>query len=212
MSDWEDFCDTNDWSIGSDEDYDQFLESLEDGESDCPHFDSYENAMKWAKVNPGRTIKRAEGGSGFEAKPPLKDENTSCLFSTTGKNNQTLPGSSDGIWNYSQRCEQIARFSPHLKDALTYSGSNNLTIHIPPFDRTEWRRGLQCLDCEQLEQLRLLLLVHFEDNQKKLKLMESGKRRHHNAKPRHDEVALTRAIQWFVETILPDIDRLLIKR
>ena len=71
---------------------------------------------------------------------------------------------------------------------------------------------MQCLDCEQLEQLRLLLLVHFEDNQKKLKLMESGKRRHHNAKPRHDEVALTRAIQWFVETILPDIDRLLIKR
>lgn len=30
MSDWEDFCDSNGWNIGSEDDYDRFLDSLED--------------------------------------------------------------------------------------------------------------------------------------------------------------------------------------
>jgi|SRR5690606_16331369 len=30
MSDWEDFCEANGWSIGSSEDYESFLDSLED--------------------------------------------------------------------------------------------------------------------------------------------------------------------------------------
>lgn len=37
MSDWEDFCDSNGWNIGSDTDYDAFLDSLEDEPRDARH-------------------------------------------------------------------------------------------------------------------------------------------------------------------------------
>lgn len=34
MSDWEDYCEANGWNVGSADDYESFLDSLEDNDSD----------------------------------------------------------------------------------------------------------------------------------------------------------------------------------
>lgn len=221
MSDWEEFCEANGWNVGSSEDYDRFLESLERdqgesrnpyAESDSLYFDTYANAVKWAKSNPGRTVRRAENGVGFEAKPLPISNDPSSPRNTVRRNNQNLPDRNHEIWTYSKRCEQIAHFSPQLKDVLTNSASYRGGIRMRPFDRAEWMRELQRLNTNQLEQLRLLLTVHFEDNRQRLKLIESEIRRCRNVKPGNYGEALTEAIQRFVETLQPDIDALLNKK
>ena len=61
MSDWEEFCDANGWNAGSEDDYDEFLDSLEDrprkftyskiqprrGGTD--YFSTFEQASQWSK-------------------------------------------------------------------------------------------------------------------------------------------------------------------
>lgn len=221
MSDWEEFCEANGWNAGSAEDYDKFLESLEheprdvhnlNNDNDRLHFDTYENATKWARANPGRTIRRAESGIGFEAKPILSGNNLSYSPSAIRRNDQILPDRNDEIWTFSKRCERIALFSPQLKDVLTKSASNSSRINMHPFDRNKWKRELQGLNPSQLEQLRLLVLVHLEDSRRTLKQIEAEIRRFRQMKPGHYGESLNEALQHFLETLLPDFDRLLINR
>lgn len=77
MSDWEDFCDSNGWNIGSEADYDRFLDSLEDRPArrtrqpgalqnqEALYFSSFEEAKQWAMNNIGQSFTRSSDGSGF---------------------------------------------------------------------------------------------------------------------------------------------------
>lgn len=78
MSDWEDFCESNGWNAGSEEDYDKFLDSLEDrprrrfqpeyssSESvEGLYFATFQEAVEWAKNNIGKSFTRNPNGSGF---------------------------------------------------------------------------------------------------------------------------------------------------
>ena len=84
MSDWEEFCDANGWNAGSEDDYDEFLDSLEDlprkftyskiqprrGGTD--YFSTFEQASQWSKTNGGKAFTRSRDGSGFV--PVTKDQ------------------------------------------------------------------------------------------------------------------------------------------
>jgi len=73
MGDWEEFCEANGWNVGSEDDYDAFLDSLEDRSSRRPagssrtstQFATFQEAKAWAVSNPGRSFTRAPTGSGF---------------------------------------------------------------------------------------------------------------------------------------------------
>lgn len=82
MSDWEDFCESNGWNSGSEEDYEKFLDSLEDRPRrrikreynsatsvESLYFATFQEAVEWAKNNPGRVITRAPGENGYIARP-----------------------------------------------------------------------------------------------------------------------------------------------
>lgn len=80
MSDWEDFCEFNGWNAASSEDYDKFLDSLEDKpqrtrSSEGSHFATFEEAKTWAKGNVGKSFTRNPNGPGFipvQKKDPQK--------------------------------------------------------------------------------------------------------------------------------------------
>ena len=83
MSDWEDFCDSKGWSISSEEDYDKFLDSLEDRparrsvanrQAENLYFSSFQEAKQWAMANVGQAFTRSPDGSGFipKAKEPYR--------------------------------------------------------------------------------------------------------------------------------------------
>lgn len=85
MSDWEDFCDSKGWNIGSEADYDKFLDSLEDKpvrgalvkremapNHEMIFFSSFEEAKQWAKNNVGQAFTRSPDGSGFISKKKEK--------------------------------------------------------------------------------------------------------------------------------------------
>lgn len=80
MSDWEDFCESNGWNAGSPDDYDKFLDSLEDRpQKNSPRnqvdlqFGTFDEAKAWAKSNVGRSFARNPHGQGFV--PVHKKEN-----------------------------------------------------------------------------------------------------------------------------------------
>ena len=86
MSDWENFCESNGWSMGPVRDYEKFLDSLEDrprrrAQSNYQpedltgnhHFSTFREAIEWAKNNPGKSIARSPDGNGYIARP---EENT----------------------------------------------------------------------------------------------------------------------------------------
>ncbi|MFA7503600.1 MAG: hypothetical protein WCZ28_02765 [Burkholderiaceae bacterium] len=70
MSDWEEFCESNGWNAGSPEDYDKFLDSLEDKprrrrDLAVLQFATFDEAKEWAKTNPGKSFTRNPNGPGF---------------------------------------------------------------------------------------------------------------------------------------------------
>ena len=221
MSDWEEFCEANDWNPSSEEDYDGFLDSLESGGEDCQnayvendslHFDTYKNAAKWAAANPGRTIRRAANGIGFEVKSLSPFNNLSSSQSAVERSNEIFPDHNDEIWDFQKRHEQIAQFSPQLKNVLAKSSTNHGRVYMQPFHRTKWEQELRRLSRHHLKQLRLLISVNLEDNRNTARKMESEINRRRNAKRRNssDFLALYAAIQDFMETVLSDIDRFLV--
>lgn len=70
MSDWEEFCESNGWNAGSSEDYDKFLDSLEDRPrrrrgATVLQFATFDEAKEWAKVNTGKSFTCNPSGPGF---------------------------------------------------------------------------------------------------------------------------------------------------
>lgn len=81
MSDWEDFCEANGWNVGSADDYEKFLDSLEDRHrrrtqsnyqpedlTGDHYFSTFLEASDWAKSNPGKPISRSPDGNGYIAR------------------------------------------------------------------------------------------------------------------------------------------------
>lgn len=93
MSDWEDFCESKGWNPGSEEDYEKFLEGLEERpiadtceevqnkeqlNENREFFYTFKEALAWAKERPGRAFTRSIDGNHFSKKknlnPPSKDK------------------------------------------------------------------------------------------------------------------------------------------
>ncbi|WP_139211057.1 hypothetical protein [Azotobacter beijerinckii] len=70
MSDWEEFCESKGLNIGSEDDYNKLLNSLEDSlkKLSSPFFKTFEEAKYWAKENIGKSFIRSPDGSGFVPK------------------------------------------------------------------------------------------------------------------------------------------------
>lgn len=220
-SDWEDFCESNGWNISSENDYERFLESLERGR--CPdknsdlipshqHFDSYQEAVNWAKANPGRAIKRAVSGQGFEVKPLSIGKHFQSSQSTVLRGivePERLPNRENEIWLYTKRCTEISQYSPQLSDVLTKSSSNRWNIFMRPFSRSKWDQELLHLSNDQLRRLRVLIAVHLENGRQRLRSLAAEMKRDRRMKPGNYGEPLVEVINEFIETLLLDIDRVL---
>lgn len=82
MSDWAEFCEVNGWNAGSVDDYEQFLDSLEEAPTrrappgapleERVHFTTFAAAVAWAKSHPGRAITRSVDGTLFVPLTPRR--------------------------------------------------------------------------------------------------------------------------------------------
>lgn len=220
-SDWAEFCEANGWNPGSEEDYEKFLESMERGHRpgrgsnsgrNKESFDTYEEAVKWAKASPGRVIRRAESGYGFEVKPNSDRKRLTSEEAADWSSFQKLPDRGDVIGSYQNRSSEICRLAPLLHDVLTNSASNARRVVMRPFSQSEWELELRRLSSEQLKRLRLLVMVHLEDSRQHLRRLYAEIARDRRMKAGHYGEALSEKLHVFMERALADIDRVLVGR
>jgi hypothetical protein len=74
VGDWEKFCESRGMSVGSPDDYDHLIRSLEDRPPRFRrdvgvYFNSFQEAKAWAMRNVGRAFTRSTDGTGFVPSP-----------------------------------------------------------------------------------------------------------------------------------------------
>ncbi|WP_417667370.1 hypothetical protein [Pseudidiomarina sp.] len=211
MSDWEDFCESKGWNPASEDDYDEFLESLEDDQprqipikpgSDYQRFDSYTEAAAWAKANPGRVIRRAPDGCGFETKIELRNNRLPSAESAVHP-----PVKEDPIRATMKRYAEIKQLTPHLHDVLANSASNGSRLYMRPFYQDVWNAELSSLSHDQLLRLRLLLLALLEAKRQHLSNLYAAMSKSRKMRRGNYGEELFEVVNSIMEGVLVDIDK-----
>ena len=218
MSDWEEYCEKNGWNTSSADDYDKFLQSLEHGTDEnyssggidaaLLHFDTYEEAVNWAKANPGQAIKRSANGRGFETQSFSPKSHR--LSFHNDRRHRELPDKNHPAWDYYYRWEMIGKLSSQLNDVITKSDMSPSRFYIYPLDPKKWNKELRSLTQDQLLELKMLVQVDIEDSKRVIRDIEAELKR--NRKMRYEFREPDLALLERMEEAAEDIEILLTEK